>query len=171
MDTPTSEHLVAAHRVLRYIKKAPGQGTFYPWNGAMQLNVFSDSDWASCPETRRSVTGFCIFLGTAPISWRTKKQSTVSRSSSEVEYRALAATVYEVQWIITLLHDLQIEMIRLAAIFCDTKSAIAIGENLLKDIKHVLYVKKTHVINNLFFEKRQSMVIRDFFIDSTLIGD
>ncbi|XP_019189875.1 PREDICTED: uncharacterized protein LOC109184335 [Ipomoea nil] len=139
VDTPTNEHLVAAHRVLRYIKKAPGQGIFYPRNGAMQLNVFSDSDWASCPETRRSVTGFCIFLGTAPVSWRTKKQATVSRSSSEAEYRALAATVCEVQWIITLLHDLQIEMIRPAAIFCDNKSAIAIGEN------HVFHERTKHI--------------------------
>ncbi|XP_019161991.1 PREDICTED: uncharacterized protein LOC109158510 [Ipomoea nil] len=139
VDTPTNEHLVAAHYVLRYIKKALGQGIFYPRNGAMQLNVFSDYDWATCPETRKSVTSFCIFLDSALVSWRTKKQATISRSSSEAEYRALAATVCEVQWITSLLYDLQVELIRHAAIFCDNKSAIAIGEN------HVFHERTKHI--------------------------
>ncbi|XP_031111756.1 uncharacterized protein LOC116015721 [Ipomoea triloba] len=106
IDAPTTDHLAAAHRVLRYIKNAPGQGLFYPRNGEMQLNVFSDSDSASCLDSRKSVTGFCIFLDYALIWWKSKKQTTVSRSSSEAEYRALASTVCEVQWISSLLHDL-----------------------------------------------------------------
>ncbi|XP_019176708.1 PREDICTED: uncharacterized protein LOC109172027 [Ipomoea nil] len=129
VDSPTSDHLTAAHRVLRYIKKAPGQGLLYPRNNKMELNVFLDSDWASCPETRKSIMGFCIFIGSALVSWRSKKQATVSRSSSEAEYRPLAATVCEVQWVHSLLHDLQIKPNKPAAVFCDSKSAIAIAEN------------------------------------------
>ncbi|XP_019186505.1 PREDICTED: uncharacterized protein LOC109181210 [Ipomoea nil] len=106
-----------------------GRASFYPKGEATQLNVFSDSDWAICSESRRSITGFCVFLGSALISWKCKKQSTVSRSSSEAEYRALAATVSEVQWITFLLSDLQMKMKKPAAVFCDNKSAIAIAEN------------------------------------------
>ncbi|XP_019183637.1 PREDICTED: uncharacterized protein LOC109178459 [Ipomoea nil] len=94
VDSPTSEHMSAAHPVLRYIKGAPRQGLLYPTNTAVQLNVFADSDWASCPETCRSITGFCIFLGSALISWRSKKQMTVSLSSSEAEYRAFAFLLF-----------------------------------------------------------------------------
>ncbi|XP_019167288.1 PREDICTED: uncharacterized protein LOC109163021 [Ipomoea nil] len=139
VDAPTTEHLAAAHRVLPYIKKAPGQGLFYPKLNDMHLNVFSDSDWGSCSDTRRSITGFCIFLGSALISWRSKKQATVSRSSSEAEYRALAATVCEIQWITTLLRDLRIRLHKPAALFCDNKSEIAIGEN------HVFHERTKHL--------------------------
>ncbi|XP_019179218.1 PREDICTED: uncharacterized protein LOC109174435 [Ipomoea nil] len=89
VDAPTNKHISAAHHVLRCIKRAPGQGIFYPKGEALQLNMFSDSDWATCSETRRSITGFCIFFGDALISWKSKKQTTVSRSSSQAEYRVL----------------------------------------------------------------------------------
>ncbi|XP_019160477.1 PREDICTED: uncharacterized protein LOC109157051 [Ipomoea nil] len=139
IDAPTDKHLSAAHRVLRYIKKSPGHGIFYPANMDMQLKVFSDLDWAACFETRRSITGYCIFLGPALISWRSKKHVTVSRSSSEAEYRALAATVCEVQWLTYILHDLQVELNRPATVFCDNKSAIAIAEN------HVFHERTKHI--------------------------
>nr|GMD28189.1 uncharacterized protein LOC109150751 [Ipomoea batatas] len=133
------QHLVAAHRVLRYIKKAPGQGLFYPKHNTIHLNIFFNSDWAACMETRRSITGFCVFLGSALISWRSKKQVTVSRSSSEAEYRALAATVCEVQWLTSLLNDLQTQQLKPATIFCDNKSAIAIAEN------HIFHERTKHI--------------------------
>ncbi|XP_019151776.1 PREDICTED: uncharacterized protein LOC109148481 [Ipomoea nil] len=68
VSNPTDMHMVAAHRVLRYIKGTLGQGLFYPTNNTLSLKAFSDSDWASCPETRRSFTGFCIFLGESLVS-------------------------------------------------------------------------------------------------------
>ena len=78
----------------------------FPDESNMKLNAFSDSDWASCNFTRRSTTRFCIYMGAALISWKTKKQSTVSRSSSEAKYCALASSACELQWIKTLLQEL-----------------------------------------------------------------
>nr|KYP54918.1 Retrovirus-related Pol polyprotein from transposon TNT 1-94 [Cajanus cajan] len=73
MAAPTTAHLKAFHRILRYIKGKPGQGLFYPASFPLQLKAFSDSDWAACIDTRKSISGYCIFLGNSLISWRSKK--------------------------------------------------------------------------------------------------
>jgi len=83
-------HMTQALRIVRYLKNAPGYGLFYQSNIEFKIQPFSDSDWATCATTRRSVFGFCIFIGTSLISWKSKKQSTGSKSSTEAEYRSLA---------------------------------------------------------------------------------
>ncbi|XP_019153542.1 PREDICTED: uncharacterized protein LOC109150020 [Ipomoea nil] len=127
--SPTDKHMLAAHRVLRYIKHSTGQGLFFSKDSQLHLKVFSDSDWAACSESRKSITGYCVFLGDALVSLKSKKQNTVSRSSSEAEYRALAATTCDIQWLGYLLRDLQVEMNKPATLFCDNNSAIATAEN------------------------------------------
>lgn len=101
-------HLQAIHHLLRYIKGNPGQGLLYSASSSLQLRGFSDSDWASFPTTRRSTTGFCIFLGDCLISWRSKKQPTISKSSFEAEYRALASTANKLTRLKYLLKDFHI---------------------------------------------------------------
>ena len=86
MSSPTNVHLQAAYRVLRYLKGTPGSGLFFPATGTPQLRAFSDSDWAGCQDSRKSTTGFLVYFGSSLISWQSKKQSTVSLSSSETEY-------------------------------------------------------------------------------------
>ncbi|XP_019193104.1 PREDICTED: uncharacterized protein LOC109187371 [Ipomoea nil] len=139
VDKPRSTHLIAAHRVLRYIKGSPGKGLFYSTSSEIKLQGFSDSDWANCAETRKSITSYCIYLGDNLISWKTKKQATVSRSSSEAEYRALASTVCEIQWLHYLLTDLKVQLPTPTPLFCDNQSAIAIGENYVfhERTKHI----------------------------------
>lgn len=129
MQALTIHHFEVATHVLRYIKASPAQGLFFPATSPLQLKAFSDSDWATCPNTRRSVTGYCVFLGSSSISWKSKKQSTVSRSPSEAEYHALASTTCELQWLTYLLQDLQVPSITPALLYCDSKSACHIASN------------------------------------------
>ncbi|XP_019231978.1 PREDICTED: uncharacterized protein LOC109212760 [Nicotiana attenuata] len=87
MYAPKQSHLGAAMRVIKYIKNNPGLGLFLPSTGSQKLVAFCDSDWGACVETRKSVTGYAVKFGDALISWKSKKQGTVSRSSAEAEFR------------------------------------------------------------------------------------
>jgi Reverse transcriptase (RNA-dependent DNA polymerase) len=129
MHSPRRPHMDAAVRVLRYLKSCPGKGVLMPSENSLQLSAFCDSDWASCPMTRRSITGYCTFLGNSPISWRTKKQNTVSRSSAEAEYRAMAVATSELMWLKTLLADLGVHHARPMHLYCDNRVALYIAAN------------------------------------------
>jgi hypothetical protein len=129
LSSPTEKHFQAATRVLRYLKKSPGQGLFFPKDSSLMLSGFSDADWAGCLDSRRSISGQCFYLGKSLISWRTKKQLTVSRSSSEAEYRALGAATCELQWILYLLKDLHVSLLKPPVLYCDNQSAIHIAAN------------------------------------------
>ncbi|KAM2138517.1 hypothetical protein ACFX1Q_010561 [Malus domestica] len=100
-----------------------------PSTGSLQLQAFCDDDWARCKDTRRSITGYCIFLGQAPISWKTKKQSTISRSSAEAEYRSMAITCCEVIWLKNLLKDLRVNHAQPVTLFCDNQVVMHIASN------------------------------------------
>jgi hypothetical protein len=129
IQKPCQPHLDVAYYVLRYLKSSPGQGLFFPSNSDFHIKAYRDADWASCPMTRRSVTGYYIFLGDASISWKSKKQSTVSRSSAESEYRSMAATTSELIWLRSLLTDLSVPHSQPMLLHCDNQSALHIAAN------------------------------------------
>ena len=93
VGAPTSVHYVHLLQVLRYLRGTASRGLFYSRQSSLQLQAYSDATWASCPDDRHSVTCYCLFLGSSLVIWKTKKQTTVARSSVEVEIRALASTV------------------------------------------------------------------------------
>ncbi|XP_070673914.1 uncharacterized mitochondrial protein AtMg00810-like [Malus domestica] len=107
MHEPRKPHWDAALRILRYIKGTPGQVLLFPVSDNLELKAFCDSNWGACHATRRSVTGYCVFLGNSLISWKSKKQDNVSRSSAEAEYRAMANTCLELTWLRYILQDLK----------------------------------------------------------------
>jgi len=129
MQAPNEHHHKAINRVLRYIKASPAHGVFFPCENNLQLKAFSDSEWASCDLTRKSTTGYYIYIETSLISCKTKKQNTVSCSSLEAKYRALATTVCELQWLTFLLRGLQIDTVTPTNLFCDNQVARHIATN------------------------------------------
>lgn len=129
MQAPRQGHWDAIILVLKYLKFSPGQGIVLPKDNNLELTAYCDSDWASCPLTRKSVTGYLMKLGSAPISWKTKRQTTVSRSSSEAEYRALAHATSEVLWLRSLLKHLQVTCDAPTPIFCDNQAALHLAAN------------------------------------------
>ena len=126
---PRLPHQQAAHHLLRYLKHHPGQGLLFCSSSSLQLKAFSDADWGTCPDSRCSVTGFCIFLGSSLVSWKAKKQTTVSHSSTEVEYRAMAATTSELVWLSHLLQDFGLTPDPPILLFCDNQAALHIASN------------------------------------------
>ncbi|XP_059295641.1 secreted RxLR effector protein 161-like [Lycium ferocissimum] len=96
MQCPKRSHWEAAMRVLRYLKKSPGRGILLKRSCINSLTVFCDANWASCPNTKRSITGYVVQLGGSLISWKSRSKDTVSRSSTKAEYRNVAAAVAEV---------------------------------------------------------------------------
>ncbi|WCJ28653.1 Retrovirus-related Pol polyprotein from transposon RE1 [Euphorbia peplus] len=142
LQHPTEIQMNAALHVLKYLKGTHKKGLLYPSGVNLQMKAycrndydemimeaFTDADWARCPETRRSVGGYCILLGHALVSWKAKKQATVSKSSAEAEYRAMASTSCEVKWLRYLLRVFGVTLQEPISLFCDNKAAIHIAEN------------------------------------------
>ena len=129
LSAPRSTHYAAVLRILRYLKGTLFHGLFYSAQSPLVLRAFSDADWAGDPTDRRSTTGYCFLLGSSLISWRSKKQTFVARSSTEAEYRALADTTSELLWLRWLLKDLGVSTSSATPLYCDNQSAIHIAHN------------------------------------------
>jgi hypothetical protein len=129
MHAPRDVHLTMLKRILRYIKGTAHLGVQLHAISSPSITAYSDADWAGCPDTRRSTSGYCIFLGSSLISWSSKRQTTVSRSSAEAEYRAIANAVSECSWLRHLLSELLCKVPSATVAFCDNISSVYMSKN------------------------------------------
>ncbi|GJR61296.1 uncharacterized mitochondrial protein-like protein [Tanacetum coccineum] len=156
---PRTPHLTALQRVFRYIKLCPGQGIYFPASNNLELITYCDSDWASCQTTRRSVSGYAIFLGNSLISWQSNKQLVVSRSSTKVVYRSLADSTCEISWLKCLLYDLGIKIPTHSLVMCDNASTIAFANNTVQHAKTKHIEIESDKSNLTYFCPSQTQVV------------
>ena len=139
MSAPQSIHYVVVLRILQYLKGTLFHGLHFSAQSPLILIAYSNANQARDPTNHRSITGYCFLHGFSLISWRNKKQSVVTRSSTETEYRVLADTTSELLWLRWLLLDLGVSTSSATLIYCDNRSAIQIARNdiFLKRTNHI----------------------------------
>jgi hypothetical protein len=139
MHDPREPHLALIKCILRYLQGTLDHGLVLHRSSAGAMTVYTDADWAGCPDTRRSTSGYAVFLGDNLISWSSKRQSTVSRSCAEAEYRAVANGVAEITWLRQLLMELHSPVRRTSLVYCDNLSAVYLATNPVQHqrTKHV----------------------------------
>lgn len=129
MKTPLVAHWEAAQRLVRYLKSTSHQGIFLSRDSTPHISVYCDSDYNACPQTRRSLSAYVVYFGDSPISWKTKKQETVSCSTAEAEYRSMAYALKEIKWLKALFETLGVEHSHPIDLHCDNEAAIHIAAN------------------------------------------
>ena len=129
MHDPWEPHLVALKRILRYLQGTLDLGLLLPPSTSSDLVVYTDADWAGCLDTRKSISGYAVFLGDNLISWSSKRQSTISRSSAEAEYHAVANRVAEATWLRQLLQELRAPLRRATLVYYDNISDVYMTSN------------------------------------------
>lgn len=110
MQAPTTEHWAAVKRILCYLKYSKGAAMKIHRSTSIHLSALLDADWAGCSDDRRSTGGFAVYLGSNLISWSSRKQATVSRCSTESEYKTLANATAELIWLQSILGNLGISL-------------------------------------------------------------
>jgi hypothetical protein len=139
MHDPRGHHLTAMKHILRYLRGMPDFG--FSRSSSFDLVVYTDANWASCPDTRRSTSGYVVFLEDNLVSWSAKRQTVVSCSSAEAEYRAVANDVVEATWLRQLLHELQAPPSHCTLVYYDNIStAMYLSTNPVQH-QHTKHVK------------------------------
>ena len=129
MHQPTDEHWKAAKRVLRYLAGTLSHGIHISRHSPHTLHAYSDADWAGDSDDFISTNAYVVYIGSTPIAWSSRKQNSVSRSSTEAEYRSVANTASELRWVCSLLTDLGITVPTIPTIYCDNVGATYLSAN------------------------------------------
>lgn len=135
---PRESHLQAVKRIIRYLSGTINLGLWYPCDSSFDLNGFSDADFAACRVDRKSTSGTCQFLGSRLISWASRKQASVSTSTTEAEYIAAGSCCTQILWMKQQLADYDIKVTK-CPIYCDNTSAISVSQN------PVMHSKTKHI--------------------------
>ncbi|EOY21445.1 Uncharacterized protein TCM_012998 [Theobroma cacao] len=129
MQVPNDQHIIAAKRILRYLKKTEFYGIHYTKSTKFALCGYTDSDFAGSNEDAKNTSGYLFTLGNGHFSWNSHKQSVVAQSSVESKYVVAAEAANQAFWLRKLLMDIKFEQKFPTNLFIDNKSAIAIVKN------------------------------------------
>jgi hypothetical protein len=148
MHSPTDAHWNGVKRILRYLKNTLTYGLHIQTHNSFDLHAYSDADWAGCLDDRRSTSGFCVFIGSNLLSWGSKKQIAVSKSSTETEYRSMAGACTELVWL-QQLHELHVHIISNPILWCDNLGATFLASN------PIFHAKTKHVEIDYHFVRKK----------------
>ena len=156
-------HLEAVYRILRYLKSTPRKGFFLKKSEQKTIEAYTDADWAGSVTDRRSTSGYCTYIWGNLVTWRSKKQSVVARSSAEAEYRAMAHGACEILWLKKILEELKRPLEMPVKLYCDNKVAITIAHN------PVHHDRTKHVEIDIHFikDKLEASIICMPFVSTT----
>lgn len=160
MSNPREEHMEAANRVLRYLKFTPGFGLIFKKNQDRSVKIYTDSSWAGELTDRKSVSGYCSFVWGNLVTWRSKKQTVVSRSSAESEYRAMALGICEGMWLKKLLTELELDEKQEFEVISDSQSAMSIARNPVQHDR----TKHIEIDRHFIYEKVNSGVVKLHYV-------
>ena len=155
MHSPKEEHMNAVIRILRYLKSSPGKGIVFTKGDNLDIKGYTDADWAGSIDDRRSTSGYFTFVGGNLVTWRSKKQDVVARSSAEAEYRGMAKGICELLWIKNLMQDLRIQQVSPMKLYCDNKAACDIAHNPVQHDR----TKHVEVDRHFIKEKLEAKII------------
>jgi hypothetical protein len=182
MHDPREPHLTVVKRILQYLQGTLDLSLLLCHTSTSDLIIYTDADWASCLDTRRSTSGYAVFLGDNLISWSSKRQNVVSRSSAEAEYHVVANYVAEAYWLRQLLVELHSSLSWDTLVYCDNVSAVYLSANPVQHqhTKHVeidlhficecvavgdvrvLHVPTTSQFANIFIKRLPSSMFSEF---------
>ncbi|GKD01236.1 retrovirus-related pol polyprotein from transposon RE1 [Tanacetum coccineum] len=139
LTAPRTSHLDVVTQIFGYLKGTSRLDILYVNHGHHIAEGFIDADYTGCPNTSRSTTGYCVFVGGNLVCWKSKKQNVVSRSSSDVEYRAMAQTTRELVWLRNLLGEIGFTQSKPMKMWCDNQATIYIATNPIfhEKTKHI----------------------------------
>jgi len=129
MANPTELHMLAAKRVLRYLKGTMELGVFYKRMNINELVAYTDSDYAGDIDDRRSTSGYVFLLSGGAVSWASKKQSVVTLSTTEAEYVAASSCACQCVWMRRVLENIGLSQNKCTVIMCDNSSTIKLSKN------------------------------------------
>jgi hypothetical protein len=156
LDSFKDTHVVAAKRMLRYLKGSMKKGIYFrrpkDFNGMFKLSAYVDADWAGSVDDSRSTSGFAIFLNDCLISWKSSKQTIVALSSAEAEYIALSSCIQELMWIYQLLQEFGLKIQKEIVVFEDNQACIKIANNTTSNVKTKHIRIRYHFVKDLVEE-------------------
>lgn len=163
MHQPRTLHWEEVKRLLHYLAGTANKGMFFAASSPLTLHAYSDADWAGNRDDFTSTGAYIVYLGRQPISWSSKKQTGVARSSTEAEYRALTSAAAELKWLTSLMSELGLKSSEIPVLYCDNVGATYLLAN------PVFHSRMKHLALDYHFvrEQVQAKKLRVAHISST----